>query len=245
MKKKFLNKLLILALCASFLSINSLTVKAEEISKEEASQEISEEELEDEFASDEEEADTQDETDTQDEESGDSFDLTSESDTSNGLYIDDVVYEGNVWVDLNVTADENASLTSGTEFIVTFESLQSSYKKEVTLSSKNGFNASVELPVDEYYVYTKSMLNGKESNAKLVFNSEEENQSVLIKENGQKLDFTLKGDVVSEETTEEVVEEEKEVNPWLDFVKNNLIFGILLFGLGMAAIVYKIKQDNQ
>jgi len=174
------------------------------------------------------------------------IDKTTNSENT-GLFIDGKEYKGNVLIDIKVSSDGKTALTSGTTFEITFESLHNDFSKSVTITNKSLLKGiSIEIPVDEYMILTSSSLNGRASSANLELMTDD-STTVIILEDGQKINFTLHGDVsTTEQTVTEPDEpEKKETNFWLDLLKNNIIYLILLLGCGIALLVFRLKRDNQ
>lgn len=181
----------------------------------------------------------------------DTDDIFSDDESDvDGIVVDGVEYSGNKRVFVTITSGENATLTTGTKFEITFENMHNDFIKKVTLTTKNinkGINFN--LPAGEYEVYTQATENGANSIARLIYNpTDEDAESLLVLEDGQTINFILEGDTQTEEI-EKVEEtdktEEKETNFWLELLKNNIIFLILLLGCGVALLVYRLRQDNQ
>ena len=269
MKNKFL-KLFLATVCVATLSFSGNTMVfaneaesiAESIDTETEENEISEENTEivetenqDIDETEDLEENTEEETDESAESSSavinteDIFTTTSDNDNNNsGIFVDGEKIDKNVWVTITTKSDGESSLSKGTKFVVTFESTTlSNYRKEVTLDLEHNFSGSIELPADEYYISSYSKIGGETSNATLVLDNEEPN--MLFTENTE-IQFTVKGDIkasVSEETDEPIEEKpaEKETNFWLELLKNNIIFLVLLLGCGGFLLFYRLRQDAE
>ena len=214
MKNRILNKLLIASICASVLLTSNIPVQAAEISEnieETVDMETTTEDGSD-VLSDENTEEILDENSEENSEENPE-DVTDEApvDTSadDAVSIDGQVYSGKVSVNLNFKTDGKSSLTSGTKFKITFRNRHKQvndpeYQYEVEVISRT-INEGIEtiLPVGEYDVVTKSSLNGKDSSARLVFNTKEDSSTVTVYEEGQVLDFTVEGDVKSSSGAEE------------------------------------------
>ncbi len=269
MKKKFLN-LILTSLCISCLAFPSVTSFAAEntdISIEEnTSDDVSDvenddtldtSEVSDEIIENTDEAVEAESVETNIEENTESTSensidtdaifTTTSTEKNGGIMIDGEVIDKTVWVNITTSSDKESSLTKGTKFVVTFESnTLSNWSKSVTLDMDHNFAASVELPADEYLITSYAMIKGEPSKAHLIIDNEEDN--LMFTENTD-IHFTIKGDITSSTTDEpeviEEVKEEKETNFWLDLLKNNVVFLILLLGCGGFLIFYKLRQDAE
>ena len=166
------------------------------------------------------------------------------------LVVDGQTYSGEVWVVIKSKAGRNTALKNGTEFTVEFEdySFNSGYRQKVTLNAENKFSAMTQLPVGEYYITTSAKFNGLNSDAKLILSDENNSGTVLVLTDNQEIDFTIIGDVSMEtekETPTPEIVEEKQDSFIVSLLKNNIFILIILAGLGITLLVYRLKRDNQ
>ena len=258
MKKKILN-LILTTVCISMIAFPNTAFATEntdaskEVSIEENIDKDKEEKIEKEDkAAAEESKEVVEETDESSESTSassiDTSNIFKETNNENSaIYVDGKKIDKNVWITIESKSDGKTSLTKGTKFIVTFESTTlNNYRKEVTLDLNHNFGAEVELPADEYSISSYSVIGKEPSTARLIIDGGE---TVMMFTENTTIKFTLEGDIKTDTIDEEpVIEEKKEVketNFWLDLLKNNILFIVLLLGSGAFLLIYKMRQDAE
>ena len=152
-----------------------------------------------------------------------------------------VVFQGNLKKGTQMSADNFVSANvkkSNTNEIF-----------KIVLNKENGFKTAMQLPSGKYTVTCE--INGDLESGDFVSCK---NSSFEVKDNETEIEFEILGGSLATETTEaeeELLDDEnntentvKKENFWLKLLKNNAIFILILIGLSVALMVYRLKQDN-